>query len=537
MKGEKLQDAIGMIDDDMIMDADSANQKSSGGKKAGTLWLKYAGAVAAVVVMAITAVAVFNYEPDKGSEGATNKSEMMNNAGVDRDENINGDKENETTVIVDKDNTSDVPNKPIVDEKPMDLHTFALSQSVYPTMTKCPYFNAGGNYTIEESMQWRADKSALRVEYLDMNINQDKFYTSTIREFLSDSDGENVVYSPVNVYMALSMLSEVTDGNSRKQLLDLIGVDDIETLRNEANAIWKANYSDDGLVKSVLASSLWLRNDTSYKEETLKSLSDIYYASVYNGVMGDAEYDKALQTWLNEQTGNMLKEQIGDIRMSPNTVMSLATTIYYKAKWTHEFGEAPKRTFHGSAGDELCDFMISEGNDVYYWGENFTAVSHSFDESGAMWFVLPNEGVTVDELLMDDEAMRFLISDEKDLWENKKNYCIKLEVPKFDVSSQIDLKTELEKLGVTDIMDPLVADFGPLTDSVTDMFLSSASHGARVLIDEKGCEASAYTILVTEGTAISPKEKIDFVVNRPFIFTITSDVDMPLFVGVVNNVK
>ncbi len=525
MKGEKLQDAIGMVDDDMIMDADVVSRKKIVG-----IWWKYGGAVAALVVMALVGFAVFKHGSDNNIgdiDGVVNESSTVNNIDVDGNEE-------ETTLTVEN-ATSDGANKPVVDEKPVDLHSFTLSQSVYPTMTKCPYFN--NNYSREDTMLWRADKSALRAEYLDMDINQDKFYTSTIREFLSESNGENVVYSPINVYMALSMLSEVTDGNSRKQLLDLIGVDDIETLRKEANAIWKANYNDDGLVKSVLASSLWLRNDTSYREETLKSLSDTYYASVYNGVMGDAEYDKALQSWLNEQTGNMLKEQIGDIRMSPNTVMSLATTIYYKAKWTHEFGEAPKRTFHGSAGDELCDFMISEGNDVYYWGENFTAVSHSFDESGAMWFVLPNESVSVDELLMDDEAMRFLISDEKDLWENKKRCYVKLEVPKFDVSSQINLKNELEKLGVTDIMDPLTADFSPLTDSVADMFLSSASHGARVLIDEKGCEASAYTILITEGSAIPSEDEIEFVVNRPFIFTITSDVDMPLFVGVVNNVK
>ena len=49
---------------------------------------------------------------------------------------------------------------------------------------------------------------------------------------------ENAVVSPVNIYMALSLLAESTDGTSRGQILDVLGVPGIEELREQSKRIW-----------------------------------------------------------------------------------------------------------------------------------------------------------------------------------------------------------------------------------------------------------------------------------------------------------
>ena len=46
--------------------------------------------------------------------------------------------------------------------------------------------------------------------------------------------------------MALAMLAELTDGNSRQQVLDLLDVPDLETLRTRATALWQSHYVNDG---------------------------------------------------------------------------------------------------------------------------------------------------------------------------------------------------------------------------------------------------------------------------------------------------
>ena len=56
------------------------------------------------------------------------------------------------------------------------------------------------------------------------------------------------------------------------------------------------------------------------------------------------------------------------------------------------------------------------------------------------------------------------------------------------------------------------------------------------MIDEEGCKAVAFTMLEYAGSPPPPDDFVDFVLDRPFIFVITSQVGLPLFVGVVNNI-
>ena len=65
--------------------------------------------------------------------------------------------------------------------------------------------------------------------------------------------------------------------------------------------------------------------------------------------------------------------------------------------------------------------------------------------------------------------------------------------------------------------------------------LTKAQHDVRVMIDEEGCTAAAYTVLLIDETGMPLKEEVDFVLNRPFLFVITSEVGLPLFVGIVNH--
>ena len=143
--------------------------------------------------------------------------------------------------------------------------------------------------------------------------------------------------------------------------------------------------------------------------------------------------------------------------------------------------------------------------------------------------------VSPEELLRDDEAMDFLLTARKADWEKQKTLTVHLTVPKFDVSSDLDLVEGLKAMGVTDVFDPNLSDFSPLIQSTDPIFVNQAKHAARVHIDEEGCEAAAYTvIMMMAGAAAPPDEELDFVLDRPFLFVITSPDELPLFAGLVN---
>lgn len=427
---------------------------------------------------------------------------------------------------------------------PLVTSAYAIAEAEYPEMA--PYPNEmefvdekTGEFDNDAFRKvydtwWEDQKAQRRPEGYAGGL--EGFFAASIQEFLSGAEGENKVYSPVNVYMALAMLAELTDGNSRQQILDLLGSGSIEALRAQAGDVWNANYRNDGATTCVLASSVWLNENVSFVQKTMDTLARNYYASSYQGEMGSEEFNRALQNWLNEQTGGLLEEQAGQITMDPDTILALATTIYFRATWTNEFSESRTEpdVFHAAVGDVTCDFMHQSGSKTYYWGDNFSAVAQGFENiGGSMWFILPDEGVSVDELLRDEQTLEFLLADGE--WENSKYLIVNLSVPKFDVTSQMELGEGLRALGVTDVFDYVVSDFSPMTEDTDEVYVSTAQHDARVVIDEEGCTAAAYAVfMAATGAAMPPEEEIDFMVDRPFLFAVTGADGVPLFVGVVN---
>lgn len=481
--------------------------------------------LAAVLILSLVGCA------DKNTVNENNSSDSEQGVTIENDEQMTDTQTLDETPSAETDAENDLPAYELL----------PVSSAVYPETAPYPdemnYVNDEGRIddTFWDAYEvWDNENQTRRTLLDDYDGELNPFFTDSIRQYLSDSQGQNRIYSPVNVYMALGMLAEVTDGESRGQILNLLGEGSVEDLRSLANTIWNANYQNDGANTSILASSLWLNEDVNFVQPTLDLLAENYYASSYQGVMGSDELNQALQIWLNEQTGGLLEGQASGVGLDDNTIMALATTINYRARWSDEFFEEATQSgvFYGANGDMECDFMHQDKT-MYYWGEKFSAVPQHLQNDGNMWFILPDGGVSVDELLEDEEAMEFVLGNKYG-WENSEFLTVHLAVPKFDVSSDMDLIPGLKALGVTDIFDPAISDFTPMTTDVGENYLSQANHAVRVKIDEEGCSAAAYTVMAIAGAGLPPEEEVDFVLDRPFIFVITGGGDLPLFVGIVN---
>ena len=434
-------------------------------------------------------------------------------------------------------------------EPPEEDEPAALVEAVYPTMAPRPnqedYLKDNGweldSAFFDAQQAWWTDLRTLRSQPAGYADGLTPWFRGSIRQFLSDADGENRVFSPLNLTMALAMLAEATDGESRQQLLALLGAGDLDDLRSAAGSLWLQSYQDDGLTASLLASSFWLNRGLSYEQSTLDKLARYYYASAFRGLMGSPEYDALLQSWINEQTGGLLEKQASELHLDPLTVLALVTTLYFKAPWADEFSSYFTRedVFHSPDGEEQVSFLHGSREMSWYWGEHFSAVGLYMGNGGAMWFLLPEEGLSPEELLGDEEAMDFLLLPDKDAWEKQKSPLVHLTIPKFDVSSDLELSDGLQALGLTDVFDSTLSDFSPLTTDLEEIYVSRVQHAARVKIDEEGCEAAAYTVIeapAEEALLEEPeREEVDFVLDRPFLFVVTNAGGLPLFAGVVNH--
>lgn len=341
-------------------------------------------------------------------------------------------------------------------------------------------------------------------------------------------DGENLVFSPVNIYIALAMLAEITEGETRREIMDALGAESIEALREYVKSALSAETVDDGATSCLFGNSFWLRDGFPYKDAALDALRDIYFADSFSGDPADPDYSEALRSWLDEHTKGLLKDSVSNEKLDIDLVIALASTVYFKAAWSHEFSENlnTNEIFHAADGDAEAEFMHCSEDMWVIRGNSFIAVKKNLSGfDGGMWLILPNEGAELSEALAEWNGASF---------EQGFLHRVDLSMPKLDVSSDFDLMPSLEKLGIK-LVSSGNGDFSPLTDR-EGILLSEAKHAARLTADEMGVEAAAYTLLVaTEGMAM-PTEAINVKLDRPFLFVLTGMSEAPLFVGAVNTI-
>lgn len=506
MSLDKLNDAMDRVRDSYLTEAIQTKKKSR---------LPWLGAVAAMLALGIL---IHMLIPSQTADGPSLEAPV-------------------TEPVQTEPTTPRIPADPA---EPLELTGTQLCYSDLSGLVVSPDYPGMVPYPqdIHSSAEYDAWYQNQREQY-----DQPAAYDASLKDFWSRciplllcDEAENTVCSPVNIYSALAMLAQCTDGNSRQQILDLLGQDSIEALRTQASHVWNAHYRSDGLATCILGSSLWIDEDITFNSDTLDILAKDFYATVFQGDLGTPEMNSSLHSWLNRQTGNLLQEYVNGIELPEDSAMALASTIFYQAAWSIGFSQSHTVTdiFHGPQGDISWAFMQQTiRHSAYYQGADYGAVALPLQDGSRMWLVLPSEGKTPADILRSGNAVTMILQDTN---RSTVKATIELSLPRFDVSSQTDLTPVLEKLGITDVFSNVTADFSAVIPDREDIYLGKADHAARVVIDEEGVTGAAYTIMYiyATGAFTEPEQVVEFTLDRPFLFLIESQDGLPLFAGVVN---
>jgi len=496
MRPEDIQNALGNIGSDLIERANTPRlHKTSTRRSVG--WIPLAAACLALVIL----LGVF-LMPTRGPIPSLPSGRLP----------LTGTTQNELE-------TTPPPEVP-----------FLLMAPTYPSCVQYPLDYNDNNQ--EEMAIWYAERQAKRALFEDANIDMSDFFLSTMEEILTDLNGANGMYSPINLYLTMAMVAEISEGESRAQVLSLLGEEDVAMLREKVGALWESHYTNDGRSTLLLANSLWFDDSFTPKKHAMQILSDYYYASSHIGDLDSHAYLSAMSKWIREQTNGFMTVPPEMLKPSPDALFKMISTVYFQADWTFRFEKKRNTTedFYTVHGAVSCEFMhdgFYETN--YYQGANFSAIQLSLAGQGGMWLVLPNDGISMDTLLRDSEYCAFI--QNPSAWENKEKAAVNLSIPKFDLLCKSDLIEVMQALGVKNIFSPEQADFSPIGDGT--LFVEKIDHSIRCKIDENGCSAAAVTH-VDQATA-APDLYVDFNLNRPFYFQITSAHGTPLFAGVIND--
>ena len=168
---------------------------------------------------------------------------------------------------------------------PLVANARAIAQPVYPDLPQCPAEPAGGSQTAWE--QFNEDYDAYWNAWREYRDEVPALYdTPELKAALADFSGkstalalsgeDNRVYSPVSLWFALAMLAETTGGETRQQVLDALGAEDLDQLRDWADILWHAIYVDDGTATTLLGNSIWLNENVTFHQDVLEALAEHY---------------------------------------------------------------------------------------------------------------------------------------------------------------------------------------------------------------------------------------------------------------------
>lgn len=387
------------------------------------------------------------------------------------------------------------------------------------------------------------DYDANHLKWTENQVTEDTAYALNAFSYKTAAavlkEGETSgCYSPLSLYHTLALLASGAEGNTRDQILSLMGISDLDTLAQECGKLYRVNYEDNDVNTLKISNSLWLSDQTQagatmeYNMDWLQSAAANYYADIYAADFGSADTVQAMGSWIAEKTGGQLHPEF---EFSQDTLMTIVNTLWYKTQWASQFdsNSTTEDTFTLSTGDPLtCDFMHrTDGTGSYVQGDGYLKSTLSLNQ-GKMILVLPDEDQSVEDFLTEEK-----------LWEIFENGDyqsaeVHWSVPKFETQVTYNLTDTLQSLGITDAFDLTAANFSPMGDSSDPLYLGSVEQGTRISINEDGVEAAAYSMAEMLAEAAEPEEEpkiIEMNLNRPFLYLITANDGSTLFMGVVRN--
>lgn len=338
----------------------------------------------------------------------------------------------------------------------------------------------------------------------------------------------NANYSPLSLYLALSLAATGAQGQTQQEMLSLLGVADGSKLAAQCAALYRLLYTDNEIGSLKIANSLWLDDEVqgapvSFKRDFLEAATKDFFASVYRADFAAEATAQAMADWVTDNTNGKLTPAFPT---DPSQVMSILNTVYFYDEWTDAFRENATKagTFHAASGDVTVDFMNRTTLAGFIRGKNFTRAMLGLKNGGRMLFILPDAGVDVYDLLQNDDAVREAFQGGADdygevIWS----------VPKFGYGCKYDLADALQRLGMATAFDAEAADFSRVTDS--RVWISKVRQETHIAIDEKGVEAAAFTEIGYAGAGM-PQGRAEMILDRPFLYGIVAGNGTLLFMGV-----
>ncbi|XP_073406264.1 serpin B8-like isoform X2 [Dendrobates tinctorius] len=303
---------------------------------------------------------------------------------------------------------------------------------------------------------------------MDLSDVNNQFAINALKEIGASNVGQNIVFAPLSIITALSMVFLGARGNTAAQMSKTLHFSDNKKVRSSSTNLFHelVENEDDYVLLNV--NKLFGEKTFQFLPTFLDDTKNLYNAGLEQlDFLSDPETSrKYINDWITQQTRGKIEQLLPDQSISTTTKLIIANTLYFAANWTKPFNE--------------------------------------MKTSKAPFTKLSVKAMSVEEVnkLMDSSEMKMM------------NVLVYL--PKFRIEKSFSMKRILSSLGISDAFSQTKADFSGMTKQ-SDMFVSEVYHQTVLELNEKGTEAASSTASVMSVRSF-PGEQVKC--DHPFYFFI-----------------
>ena len=363
--------------------------------------------------------------------------------------------------------------------------------------------------------------------------------TTRVLNYFLSSDPGNIVFSPFSVLMLLSIAADAVNGNTRQEILNVIGSDlEYESHRNMISEIQrlfteivtivdgKESYTKGGEV--VSANAVCVREDI---KNTINAKFEKTIEKYHGELFSSKNIVDEVNNWVKEKTKGMIVKA-ADESMN-QMVLCLMNAIAFEAEWAeiYEEDDVYEDDFTDADGNTHEVQMMNSTEYSYIENDLFTGFVKPYKDFEFSYMALLPKKKGKKAINKAVEAINLT-----EVFHSAESRKVYVTMPEFKYDFDRDLKDVCRKMGIETMFTPQ-ADFSPMSQEW--LMMDAIIHKAYIEVDRKGTKAAAVSMgIVVCGCAPQPEEFKEVRLDRPFIYAIMhNQTGLPVFAGVTNYIE
>ena len=366
----------------------------------------------------------------------------------------------------------------------------------------------------------------------EMVTNSNAFAFNLFEKVRDDlAEGKSFMISPLSVTYALGMLNNGADGQTKEEICNVLGTDDIESMNAFCRKMIDESGKLDPSTKLSIANAVEVNQFYKLYEEFIKVVKANYDAEVENLDFSSPSALKHINDWCANHTNNLIPTILESL--DPASAAVLLNAIYFKGVWTKKFDKKDTKSekFTLASGKEKKVELMHQEKDFEYGSNGICQILRLPYGNRAynMTILLPNEGKTTDDIVESIQNENWYT--ELKLYENK----VDVKIPRFKTESDFALQQVLPAMGMPSAFGNN-ANFSKFCTKPAK--ISGVIHKTYAEVNEQGTEAAAVTAVMLVGAAgpftVIP-QTIEFHADHPFIYIISElSTNTIFFIGEYN---